>query len=162
MIRSCIFACNIPTFITYDGFTRLSSNPSFRNLSAKSENELSKFFEAIPADECKKMRLETQPQIWDEFWSWIDTLSPTGGSKLEKAVNYAFNHIVLSLIETAKANNLNIYHYLYTLLLYMPDYKNEPAGIEQLLPWSDFIKERCSGVVDTETENPENRGNLSI
>ncbi len=142
MIRSCIFACNIPTFITYDGFTRLSSNPSFRNLSAKSENELSKFFEAIPADECKKMRLETQPQIWDEFWSWIDTLSPTGGSKLEKAVNYAFNHIVLSLIETAKANNLNIYHYLYTLLLYMPDYKNEPAGIEQLLPWSDFIKRK--------------------
>lgn len=70
--------------------------------------------------------------------------------------------IVLSLIETAKANNLNIYHYLYTLLLYMPDYKNEPAGIEQLLPWSDFIKERCSGVVDAETKNPENRGNLSI
>lgn len=24
------------------------------------------------------------------------------------------------------------------------------------------IKERCSGVVDAETENPENRGNLSI
>ena len=66
--------------------------------------------------------------------------------------------IVLSLIETAKANSLNI----YTLLLYMLDYKNEPAGIEQLLPWSDFIKERCSGVVDAETENPENRGNLSI
>ena len=35
----------------------------------------------------------------------------------------------MSLIETAKANNLNIYQYLYTLLLYMPDYKNEPAGI---------------------------------
>ena len=168
-----------------------------------------RLYKELPADERKKMRLETQPQIWDEFWSWIDTLSPTGGSKLEKAVNYAFNHkeilmnylkdgkceisnnaaerrvksyvmgrknflfhnstdgatasaIVLSLIETAKANNLNIYHYLYTLLLYMPDYKNEPAGIEQLLPWSDFIKERCSGVVDAETENPENRGNLSI
>ena len=42
--------------------------------------------------------------------------------------------IVLSLIETAKSNNLNIYQYLYTLLLYMPDYKNEPAGIEQLMP----------------------------
>ena len=58
--------------------------------------------------------------------------------------------IVLSLIETAKANNLNIYHYLYTLLLYMPDYKNEPAGIKQLLPWSDFIKERCTGIIDIE------------
>ena len=69
---------------------------------------------------------------------------------------------VLSLIETAKANNLNVYQYLYTLLLYMPDYKDEPAGIEQLMPWSDFIKEKCSGVTDTSIEKPENRGNLSI
>ena len=63
--------------------------------------------------------------------------------------------IVLSLIETAKANNLNIYHYLYTLLLYMSDYKNEPAGIRQLLPWSDFIKERCTGIIDIEKVRPE-------
>ena len=70
--------------------------------------------------------------------------------------------IVLSLIETAKANNLNIYHYLYTLLLYMPDYKNEPAGIKQLLPWSDFIKERCTGIIDIEKVRPEERGNLNI
>ena len=70
--------------------------------------------------------------------------------------------IVLSLIETAKANHLNVYQYLYTLLLYMPDYKEEPAGIEQLMPWSDFIKEKCSGVTDTSTEKPESRGNLSI
>jgi transposase len=55
-----------------------------------------------------------------------------------------------------------IYQYLYTLLLYMPDYKDEPAGIEQLMPWSDFIKERCSGIIDTETETPENRGNLPV
>lgn len=46
------------------------------------------------------------------------------------------------------------------LLLYMPDYKEKPAGIEQLLPWSDFIKERCSGVTDTETIRPENREDL--
>ena len=70
--------------------------------------------------------------------------------------------IVLSLIETAKSNNLNIYQYLYTLLLYMPDYKNEPAGIEQLMPWSDFIKERCSGSTDTEKIKPETKGNLPI
>ena len=74
----------------------------------------------------------------------------------------AASAIVLSLIETAKANKLNIYQYLYTLLLYMPDYKNEPAGIEQLLPWSDFIKERCSGITNLEKERPENRGSLPI
>ena len=48
--------------------------------------------------------------------------------------------VVMSLIETAKMNNLNIFQYLYVLLLYMPDYKDEPAGIEKLLPWSEFIK----------------------
>ena len=170
---------------------------------------LERLYKDLPADERKQKRLETEPQIWDEFWIWLDTLSPTGGGKLEKAVNYALNHketlmnylkdgrceisnnaaerkakvyvtgrknflfhdtvdgarasaVVLSLIETAKANNLNIYQYLYTLLLYMPDYKDEPAGIEQLMPWSAFIKDKCSGIIKTETEKPENRGNLSI
>lgn len=77
-------------------------------------------------------------------------------------VNAPLSAVMYSIVETAKANNLNVFQYSYTVLLYMPDYKNEPAGIEQLLPRSDFIKERCSGVVDAETENPENRGNLSI
>jgi len=44
----------------------------------------------------------------------------------------------------------------------MPDYKNEPKGIEILLPWSDFIKEHCTGLIDTETLTPENRGLLPI
>jgi len=44
----------------------------------------------------------------------------------------------------------------------MPDYKNEPKGIEMLLPWSDFIKEPCTGLIDTETITPENRGALPI
>ena len=51
-----------------------------------------RLYKDLPADERKQKRLETQPQIWKEFWSWLETLSPTGGSKLEKAVNYAFNH----------------------------------------------------------------------
>lgn len=37
-------------------------------------------------------RLETEVPIWNKFFKWIDTLNPTGGSKLEKAVNYAVNH----------------------------------------------------------------------
>ena len=42
-------------------------------------------------------------------------------------------------------------------LLYMPDYMNSSAGIEQLMPWSDFIKEQCSGIIDVESNVPENR-----
>ena len=168
-----------------------------------------RLIKGLPAEERKQRRLETEAGIWDEFWFWLDTFVPTGGSKLEKAVNYAINHketlmnylldgrceisnnaaermaksyvtgrknflfhdtvdgamassIVFSLVETAKANNLNVYQYLYLLLLYMPDYKNEPAGIEQLMPWSEFIKEKCSGIIDTENITPETRGNLPI
>ena len=51
--------------------------------------------------------------------------------------------VIYSLVETAKLNNLNIYAYLETVLLYMPDYKNEPEGIEELMPWSDMIQQRC-------------------
>ena len=80
----------------------------------------------------------------------------------DQADGAAATAIVFSLTETAKANNLNVYQYLYMLLLYMPDYKEKPAGIAQLLPWSDFIKERCSGVTDTETIRPENREDLPV
>jgi transposase len=44
----------------------------------------------------------------------------------------------------------------------MPDYKDEPAGIEQLMPWSDFIKKRCTGITDIENIRPENRGSLNF
>lgn len=59
--------------------------------------------------------------------------------------------IIYSLVETAKANDLNVYQYLYTLLLYMPGcLKGGSEGIEQLMPWSYFIKERCTGLIDVE------------
>ena len=67
-----------------------------------------------------------------------------------------------SIVETAKANNLNVFQYLYTVLLYMPDYKNEPAGIEKLLPWSNFIKERCCRLIDVENQTPEPHEPLPI
>ncbi len=70
--------------------------------------------------------------------------------------------VIYSLVETAKANKLNVFQYLYTLLLYMPDYKDKPAGVEAMMPWSDFIKERCSGVMDVSTETPENRGQIPL
>ena len=55
-----------------------------------------------------------------------------------------------------------MFQYLYTLLLYMPDYKDEPAGVEAMMPWSDFIKERCQGTMDVETETPENKGQIPV
>jgi transposase len=163
----------------------------------------------LPADDRKERRLELETPVWDSFWNWLDGVTPAGGSKLEKAVNYARNHretlcnylldgrceisnnaaerraksyaigrkaflfhtsaagagasaVMYSIVETAKANNLNVFQYLYMVLLYMPDYKNEPAGIEMLLPWSDFIKECCSGLIDVENITPEKHNPLPI
>ena len=46
----------------------------------------------LPQEERKQKRQETEPAIWNEFWTWLETLETAGGRKLEKAVNYAFNH----------------------------------------------------------------------
>ena len=45
---------------------------------------------------------------------------------------------------------------------YTPGCKNRSEGIEQLLPWSDFIKEHCSGLIDVETVTVEEHPQLSI
>jgi len=52
---------------------------------------------------------------------------------------------VFSLVETAKANNLNPYEYIKYLLGIMPriDFENNPDEIENLLPWSDKIPQKC-------------------
>ena len=170
---------------------------------------LERKFKDLSPEERHKKRLEQEVPVWENFFSWIDTLNPTRGSKLEKAVNYTKNHkdtlrnylqdgrcelsnnraernaksyaigrknslfhtsvdgamatsIIYSLVETAKANHLNVFQYIYTLLLYMPGYKDRSEGIEQLLPWSDFIKEHCSGLIDVETVTVENHPELPV
>lgn len=40
--------------------------------------------------------------------------------------------LVYSVIETAKANNLNVFQYLYVPLLYMPEYKDDYGTVKQL------------------------------
>ena len=170
---------------------------------------LEREFKDLSPEDRQAKHMEQEVPIWDNFFTWLETLNPSKGCKLEKAVNYALNHkdtlrnylldgrcelsnnsaerkaksyaigrknslfhtsvdgavassIIYSLVETAKANNLNVFQYIYTLLLYMPGCKNRSEGIEQLLPWSDFIKEHCSGLIDVETVTVEEHPQLSI
>lgn len=170
---------------------------------------IEKGLKGMEPDLRKAKRLEKEPPVWEKFWAWIETLKPLGGSKLEKAVNYALNHretlqsymldgrcelsnnaaerraksyaigrknslfhasaagaeasaLVYSMIETAKANKLNVFQYLYILLLYMPEHKDDPAAVEKLLPWSSFIKEHCTRLIDVETITPENKPQLPL
>ena len=170
---------------------------------------LERQFKELPPEERKEKRLEQEVPVLENFFHWIETLNPTRGSKLEKAVNYAQNHrdslcaylndgraelsnnavermaksyavtrkaslfhtsvaganacaVLYSLVETANANNLNVFQYIYFLMLYMPGLESGSAGIEQLLPWSDFIKEHCSGLIDVEKVTVENKPTLTF
>lgn len=53
--------------------------------------------------------------------------------------------IVYSIIETARANNLNIYQYLLHLFRQMPtvDFKVDPTLLERFLPWSAELPDEC-------------------
>ena len=144
-------------------------------------------------EEIKRIRNAEEAPILEEFFAWLDTLNPAGGSRLDKAVHYSKSQkqnllgylkdgrleisnnscerkckayamgrrnflfhdtvdgadasaIVYSLVETAKMNGLNTYSYLQNVLMYMPGYLNESEGIEDMLPWSDFMQESCPKV----------------
>ena len=52
---------------------------------------------------------------------------------------------VYSLVETAKANGLNVYAYLQHLLLYMPEseWQRYPEELDDLMPWSPEVQAQC-------------------
>lgn len=49
---------------------------------------------------------------------------------------------VCSLIESAKANDLDPFIYLQLLLMYMPDWDRTEERLEEMMPWSDFIRKQ--------------------
>ena len=69
-----------------------------------------------------------------KIWLFSDT--PKGASA---------SAAVYSIIETAKANGLNVYTYLEYLLMYMPDtdWRNYPEELDYLMPWSEAVQEEC-------------------
>ena len=52
---------------------------------------------------------------------------------------------VYSLVETAKANGLNVYAYLQHLLLYMPgsEWQRYPEELDTLMPWDPDVQAQC-------------------
>ena len=68
--------------------------------------------------------------------NWLFADTPKGASA---------SAAVYSLIETAKANGLNVFAYLHHLLLYMPDtdWQNHPEELDDLMPWSPEVQEQC-------------------
>ena len=67
-------------------------------------------------------------------WKLIDT--PHGAKA---------SAMIYSLVETAKANGLNIYNYLEYLLTEIPQHEegNDRSFIEDMLPWSKALPDEC-------------------
>ncbi len=67
-------------------------------------------------------------------WLFADTKKGAGASA-----------VVYSIVETAKANKLNVYMYLVHILSKMPeaDFKSDPSLLEEFMPWSKNLPEYC-------------------
>lgn len=68
--------------------------------------------------------------------NWLFADTPKGASA---------SALVYSLVETAKANGLNVYAYLQHLLMYMPDteWQRYPEDLDHLMPWDPDVQEQC-------------------
>ncbi|WP_154677780.1 hypothetical protein [Schaedlerella arabinosiphila] len=55
-----------------------------------------------------------------------------------------------------------VLHYVTRAELFLVSDSKPTIGVEAMMPWSEFIKERCTRVMDTETETPENRGQIPL
>lgn len=68
--------------------------------------------------------------------NWLFADTPKGASA---------SAAIYSLIETAKANGLNVFAYLQQLLLYMPDmdWQNHPEELDDVMPWSSIVQAEC-------------------
>ena len=68
--------------------------------------------------------------------AWLFADTPKGATA---------NAVLYTLVESAKANNLDVYEYLKYLLEEMPnrDFNNHPEILDQFLPWSVELPEEC-------------------
>lgn len=88
----------------------------------------------------------TMPKTKDHIWriTFLMEDAPLVITQLKEPKGAKESAIVYTLVETAKANGLNIRLYLETVMTKMLDYKNEPDSImEELMPWSEAMQKSC-------------------
>ena len=105
------------------------------------------------AEQRKQFRLEKEKPILEAFWNWLDQQRPTTirpftvGRKnwlfSASPKGAASSAIVYTMVEMAKANDLNTYKYLTYLLSQRPDDEMSDEQLEQLAPWSETAKTNC-------------------
>lgn len=68
--------------------------------------------------------------------AWLFADTPKGATA---------NAVLYTLVESAKANNLDVYQYLNYLLTQLPDsgYLCDPEVLDVYLPWSEAVQKEC-------------------
>lgn len=68
--------------------------------------------------------------------AWLFADTPKGATA---------NAILYTLVETARANKLNVYEYLKYLLTVMPniEFRNNPEKLNAYLPWAEELPQEC-------------------
>ena len=110
--------------------------------------------------------------VLEEYFCWVNTLNPEKGSKLaENAIrpfalgrkNWLFcdtvkgvesSAIVYSMVETAKANGIDPYDYLFYVLSVLPYYDKSVSHerLETPMPWSKEVQQRYREGAQVEAE----------
>lgn len=125
------------------------------------ESELDK----LTTEERFKKRLTQEKPVFEAFWSWAEKVAPTvlPKTQLGKAFEYAFtvgrknwlfsdtpngakaSADIYSIVETAKANRLDVFKYFELLLTVLPsmEFLTNPDIIEELLPWNISVQKIC-------------------
>ena len=73
--------------------------------------------------------------------NWLFSDTPEGAQS---------SAVIYSIVETAKANGVNIYHYLKFLLEKCPTVHTSEEEMEKLTPWNEEVKAEISRRVDAE------------
>lgn len=65
---------------------------------------------------------------------------------LETVKGVKASAIVYSIVETAKANGLDVYKYLQYLLEFIPsvDFYNKSEFLNEIMPWLETVKKYCA------------------
>ena len=75
--------------------------------------------------------------------NWVNMFSTNGAQA---------SAVIYSLVETARANNIRVYDYLELLLTELPKHVDDKDNsfIQDLLPWSDNVQQKCQAPPKTD------------
>ena len=100
--------------------------------------------DSLKSEERYNKRLTQEKPVFEAFWSWAEKnwlFSDTPKGAEASADIY-------SIVETAKANGLDVFKYFELLLTVLPSmaFLTNPDILEELLPWNESVQKICKAI----------------